>query len=225
MFENNFAERLKQLEDKLGGVGQLCSAAGVTYPTLKRWKEGVSDPQLSNLKSMSEAANVSLDWLVYGVDSKTKKNEKTPATYDDYVYIPVYNIEVSAGHGMFSEGAEKPSKHLAFRRRWVEARNLNTSKLSAVFTKGDSMEPTIPNGAAIIVDHRRNNAMDGNIYVIRIDDRLWIKRVQWMPKGGLKLISDNQIYETFEIEKTDLEVENSVEIIGQVIHVSYDLPD
>ena len=66
MCNKEFAERLEIAIKKIGGVGLACSKAGITYPTLTRWKEGTSDPKLSNVKAFAEAANVSLDWLVNG---------------------------------------------------------------------------------------------------------------------------------------------------------------
>ena len=86
------------------------------------------------------------------------------------------------------------------------------------------MEPTIPDGATILVDSSRIEPLDGKIYVIRIDDRLWIKRVQWILGGGLRLISDNRIYSDIDISKADLE-HADVQICGQVVYVSYDFPE
>ena len=86
------------------------------------------------------------------------------------------------------------------------------------------MTPTIPEGAAVIIDQTRNQALDGKVYVIRIDDRHYVKRVQWLIGGGLRLISDNKFYEPLDITKADMEATN-IEICGQVIHASYDLPD
>ena len=103
-------------------------------------------------------------------------------------------------------------------------RRLSPSSLSAIFIRGDSMEPTIPDGATILVDSSRIEPLDGKIYVIRIDDRLWVKRVQWIPSGGLRLISDNRTYDNFDISKADLEHDN-IQICGQVGNVSYDFPE
>ena len=63
--------------------------------------------------------------------------------------------------------------------------------------------PTIPDGAIILVDGNRIEPLDGKIYVIRIDERLWVKRVQWIPGGGLRLISDNRIYGDTDITKAN----------------------
>ena len=66
MCNQEFAKRLETAIKKIGGVGLACSKAGITYPTLTRWKEGTSDPKLSNIVAFAKAANVSLDWLVSG---------------------------------------------------------------------------------------------------------------------------------------------------------------
>lgn len=65
-----FEKRLVECVEKIGGVGKACEAAGITYTTLTRWKEGTSDPKLSNIVAFAKAANVSLDWLVSGSDKE-----------------------------------------------------------------------------------------------------------------------------------------------------------
>lgn len=63
------------------------------------------------------------------------------------------------------------------------------------------------------------------IYVLRIDDGLFVKRVQKLLTGGLRLISDNKIYDSLDLSKVELHQDNFVEIIGQVVYLGYDLPD
>lgn len=218
--KKDLGQRLQQARDAKNLTREAVislTKMGFSRSSLQAWENGEREPSIEVIYDLANIYDIHPWTLLSGETSSSNKEE--------YCYIPVYDIEVSAGYGMFSEGAIKPRKHLAFRRRWIEARNLDFSKLSAVFTTGDSMEPTIPNGAAIIVDHQRNKAMDGKIYVIRIDNRLWVKRIQWLIDGGLRLISDNKLYQPLDITRQDLEIENNVEIIGQVIHASYDLPD
>lgn len=61
-----FEKRLLECVDKIGGVGKACEAAGITYTTLTRWKDGTSDPKMSNILAFAKAADVSLDWLIFG---------------------------------------------------------------------------------------------------------------------------------------------------------------
>lgn len=146
-----------------------------------------------------------------------------PATDDEYAYIPAYDIEASAGLGSITDGATTATKHLAFRHHWLQARGLHQKDLAVIFTKGDSMTPTIPEGSAVVIDQSRTTALDGKVYVIRIDDRLFVKRTQLLPTG-LRLISDNRFYDPIDINPTEYE-DHRFQICGQVIHASYDLPD
>lgn len=229
MCNEAFANRIEIAVKKIGGVGAACQSTGITYPTLTRWKDGTSDPKLSNVVALAKAANVSLDWLVHGIGEYQElpqhQIQPIPDSHlDDYIQVPAYDLEVSAGHGSTCFADTQPTKHLAFRKRWLTARGLQANALAALFTRGDSMTPTIPEGAAVLIDTTRNQALDGKVYVIRIDDRHYVKRVQWLIGGGLRLISDNKLYAPLDITKDDMAASN-VQICGQVIHASYDLPD
>lgn len=201
--------------------------------TLQQWENGVTEASLEVVGALAELYNVTPQYLIFGDTVAQPHQVSAPqATYsidtdapnDDYVYIPAYDIEVSAGHGSTCFTDAQPHKHLAFRQRWITARGLQADALAALFTRGDSMTPTIPEGAAVIIDQTRNQALDGKVYVIRIDDRHYVKRTQWLIGGGLRLISDNKLYDPLDITKADMAA-NNIQICGQVIHASYDLPD
>ena len=60
--------------------------------------------------------------------------------------------------------------------------------------------------------------INDGIYAIRIENALFVKRLQYMP-GKLLVKSDNPIYQPFEVDlKTD-----SVNIIGAVVYVMNDM--
>ena len=217
----------------------------VSRTTLQQWENGGTEASLETLEKLSKLYNVTPQHLIFGDEedgfaSRLRKqwdknahhrsgNDEIPSISqptinDEYDYIPAYDVEVSAGNGAVCLGEATATKHLAFRKQWLNARGLNAKSLAALFTRGDSMTPTIPEGAAVIIDQTRNQALDGKVYVIRIDDRHFVKRTQWLIGGGLRLISDNKFYEPLDITKADMEA-NNIQICGQVIHASYDLPD
>lgn len=226
----SFGDRINLIIDSLGGPGKAAEKIGTNYTTLKRWKSDEAEPSLSTLVKIAEVAEVSLDWLMKGLTDAAVSENK--AIYeidknlpdDEYAYIPAYDVEVSAGNGAVCLGEATATKHLAFRRQWLTARGLREQSLAALFTKGDSMTPTIPESAVVVINREHTQALDGKVYVIRIDDRHFVKRTQWLIGGGLRLISDNKFYEPLDITKADMEA-NNIEICGQVIHTSYDLPD
>ena len=194
---------------------------GISRNALQQWETGATEASIAAVYRLSQVYQADPLVLLSGI----KGVEMTsPASNDEYYYIPAYEIEASAGHGAFTEGATTPAKYLAFRKDWVHDRRLAPASLSAIFARGDSMEPTIPDGAIILVDGSRIEPLDGKIYVIRIDERLWVKRVRWILGGGLRLISDNRIYGDTDITKADL-AHGDIQICGQVVNVSYDLPE
>lgn len=218
---------------------------GVSRTTLQQWENGGTEASLETIGKLAKLYSVTPQYLIFGDEedgfaSRLRKqwdknahhrsgNDETPtglrlAIEDEYDYIPAYDVEVSAGNGAVCLGEATATKHLAFRKQWLKARGLTAKSLAALFTKGDSMTPTIPESAAVIIDQSRNQALDGKVYVIRIDDRHYVKRIQWLIGGGLRLISDNKLYDPLDITKADMEATN-IEICGQVIHASYDLPD
>lgn len=70
----------------------------------------------------------------------------------------------------------------------------------------------------IVVDTSINEYINDGIYAIRIENALFVKRLQYMP-GKLLVKSDNPIYQPFEVDlKTD-----SVDIIGAVVYVMNDM--
>lgn len=226
MYDKSFAERLDFVVDKLGGAVKACQLAKITHPTLMRWKDGTSDPKMSNILAFAKAGNVSLDWLLTGIDNVTMRETPAPTSSadDEYHYVPYYrDIIASAGGGKFSDGVIGTDDFLAFRKEWINRTSLTAKDLVALNTDGDSMLPTIPENATILVDKSKNIAKDGRIYVVRIDDRLYVKRTQWIPTGGLRLISDNSAYESFDISRQEL-AHGNIQVYGQVIHISYDLP-
>ena len=193
------------------------ATTGFSRSSLQAWEAGEREPSLDNLFELAQIYGTHPWELLTG-----QRSEYLASNDDDYAYIAAYDIEASAGHGMFTDGAVKPDRYLAFRRQWIRERGLDTNRLAAIFTKGDSMTPTVPDGATIVIDLRHRMPVDGKIFVIRIGDRLWIKRTRWIPTGALRLISDNPDYEPFDIPRAELN-HGDFEVCGQVVNASFDL--
>lgn len=213
-------ERLREARNALGLTMQQAAdldGVKINRNTLQQWETGTTEASISAVSRLAAAYGVDPVYLLSGQSSTPHASND-----DDYAYVAAYDIEASAGHGMFTDGAVKPDRYLAFRRQWIRERGLDTNQLAAIFTKGDSMTPTVPDGATIVIDLRHRMPVDGKIFVIRIGDRLWIKRTRWIPTGALRLISDNPDYEPFDISRAELN-NGDFEVCGQVVNASFDL--
>ncbi|QUN06463.1 helix-turn-helix domain-containing protein [Shewanella yunxiaonensis] len=243
----SFRIRLNELigDQSYRAFANKCS---LSETAIRKYSVGESTPNLERLYAIAEASGVSLRWLTTGegpmyqdgtgyfgeIDIppntyRYRKEESSTVKEDfhqdgnfkhEYALIPVYQVSVSAGNGSFV-GEEHSDKHLAFRRRWLTMRGFDEQDLAVVMANGDSMEPTIPNKSTLVVHTGRKQPTDGNIYVIRNGDQVWVKRIQVKP-GAWLLLSENKLYPPIEIPMTE---QNQFEIVGQVVHISKDIGD
>ena len=138
----------------------------------------------------------------------------------ELVSVPFYNTFASAGFGAFNDDVYEPDDFVGLSAHWLQQRGLQKNKLAFILTSGDSMTPTIHHGDMLLINRAVTTPRDGQIYVIRSGDQLWVKRVQGIP-GGIRLISDNkEIYAPIELKFED---NSNFEVLGQVVFIGHDL--
>lgn len=215
---NCFGERLR-IAMKGESNNSFAKKCGWSEKVIRNYLNGESYPSLDRLAVISSAADCSIAWLATGVDDSDKK-PRNDFFEEEFALIPGYDVQVSTGNGTTALDERKPSRYLAFRRKWLSYRGFSENDLVLLWAKGDSMEPTISNNDTLVVNTTHTKPVDGNIYVIRHEDNLWAKRVQVQP-GAWLLISDNQpVYPPIEIKREDMA---NFEVIGQVVHISKDV--
>lgn len=132
----------------------------------------------------------------------------------DYILVPRYCVEVSAGGGSLVD-SEQVVDHLAFKTQWIRSTMaLNPSDIFLVSAVGDSMIPTIAPGDLLLVDKSQRDVRDDAVYVLLYDGSLMAKRLQKLYDGQLRITSDNQVYEAQLVPKEKIELLN---IIGRVV--------
>lgn len=134
---------------------------------------------------------------------------------DDCLSIPVRgDVTTSMGYGItiYDEsqtGTYQISRKLAFDL------GIMPERTEMIFASGDSMLPTIEGGDSLLVDLNRKEVYDGRIYCVRIEGQLYAKRLQKIPPTKIIVISDNQKYQSFEIDFSK-QIDFDFEIIGEV---------
>jgi len=226
---DTFKERLAYLWRDNLKPSAISKAIGMSQPGFSRiWYEG-GLPNAETLIKIRESTGCDLNWLLTGKGSPYIDNDQAvevrthsdgtatdtlgnPVNLDEFVFIPRYDVYAAAGHGYPAED-DKPLFCMAFRRYWIEnyvTRQID--KLSVIAAKGDSMEGVLNHGDNILVNHAETTPRDG-LYVIRIDNDLFVKQIQKLP-GKLLVKSSNPAYEPFEIDLND--DSQNVAIIGRV---------
>ena len=88
-------------------------------------------------------------------------------------------------------GTERVTGRMKFPRPWLNSHGLTASECRIIRVIGESMEPTLPDGSAILVNLASRRRRDNRIFVIRIDEELIVKRAAKDPAAGWQLLSDS----------------------------------
>ncbi len=91
---------------------------------------------------------------------------------------PVEVVELAAAAGGGAEALDETvTGRVWFRRDWLDAHAMDPARCVVIGVRGESMEPTLPNGCSILVDRNRVEPQDGRIYVLRTADGVVVKRL------------------------------------------------
>lgn len=123
-------------------------------------------------------------------ESQRRPVEIEPST--TYVSAPLYEVLAAAGSGSPVD-SETLKGFLGFNRSWVREQHLAAEHLAVIEVEGDSMEPTLLAGDVVLLDTRTQRPRTGEIYTLRRDGDLLVKRLR--QKGSRWFIqSDNDAY-------------------------------
>lgn len=112
-----------------------------------------------------------------------------PASSDD-AWDDIVGYSQAAGLGAGAEAAEYAETHsLKFKKTSLRRRGIYGRDLAVYYGKGDSMEPTIKDGDAILFDTSDTRVADGLLYVIQVDG---MARPEYFVKRALVL--DTGVY-------------------------------
>lgn len=134
---------------------------------------------------------------------------------DECILFPVLGeVHASMGYGVTVYDETKTTSY-AISSKLASDLGIKPDNADIIFGTGNSMEPTIKGGDALLVDRNRREICDGKIYCIRHDGQLKAKRLQKLSKTKLKVISDNKDYEAITLDFTQ-ERDIDFEIIGEI---------
>lgn len=196
------------------GEGYKKSAAEVAaqFGTTQRDSEQNHDPGLANSSQAAINNIASLRPILVW-----EHPDDLPT--GDYVLIPRLDVHLSAGNGCQQVEIELvKDTPQAFRAQWIRELRIKPEKLASMRAKGDSMEPRIFDGDAVVVDTGDTTVVDGKVYAVWYDGGERIKRLYHLPGHGLRITSDN----ANRYPGIDLTEDQSqhVRVIGRVRHVS-----
>ncbi|PIL20098.1 transcriptional regulator [Puniceibacterium antarcticum] len=183
---------------------------GIGKSTIAHYERGDRTPDAEVLRSYSKVFGIDLNWLICG-ESLAQRSVKDA---DEFIRIPRYDVAASAGPGVAPD-SETLSGVIAFDQAFLRSLGTEPDKCSAISVRGDSMEPTISDGAVIIIDHSQATIKDGGIYVLNVGDDLLMKRIRRRLDGSIELVSDNILCPTETISADSV---TQLRVIGRVVY-------
>ncbi|MBY6243924.1 LexA family transcriptional regulator [Methylosinus sp. Sm6] len=212
-----------------GSIAKASKALGIPASTLSRLRRGINEPTSESLLSLAKALNVSMEYLVGLSDEPIPSSPSLSGQAGDvsaFTRVPRLDVRAAAGGGAVNH-ATSVETYLAFPRWMLERLAPSGSKLTFLRALGDSMEPTIIDGALMLVienvgdmrlpqraPKRRHVWEAVDIYVFLLDGETRVKRLRNAAQGAVLIISDNPAYDLEVLLKEDL---NRLAICGRVI--------
>lgn len=204
--------------------GQLAQFLDITSSSVSGAKKRGIMP-LDWVAKVAQKYECSLDLLVFGRDEAwASAVAEMPAFWcadrkdleKEYVLVPRYNVQVSAGGGALVE-SEQVVDHLAFKGEWIRSTmHLQPSDLVLITAMGDSMYPTIRQGDLLLLDKSQQEVRDDAIYVLRLNGGLIAKRLQKLFDGSIQIKSDNRVYDP---QTVPMDRVGELTIIGRVVWI------
>jgi phage repressor protein C with HTH and peptisase S24 domain len=204
---NEFVERLRLVVGD-ESVNGFAKRAQIPEGSLRQYLAG-SIPGVDKAARIANAGGVLLDWLLIGRQPMRAELAGTrldaSGVPSEFALLPRYSVQASAGNGLVA-AEEIEVERIAFRLDWLREMGLDPNQAGLLTAQGDSMYPTIPDGALILVDRRPDQAIrSGFVYVIVLGGEVLVKRVSRNVDGTIDLISDNAVYPVQTVRQTEFD--------------------
>lgn len=196
--------RIDYAVQKLGGSIKAAMVTGIPKSTIGRWtQENGPDVPSQGLRGLAEAARISVAWLVTGQGSPD-------ASSRGFHEIPLYAVRLAAGVAKFADAATITAMVPIDADLLRQIGRTSTDGLGWCESDGDSMAPTIGDGARVLLDLHDTRLREG-VFGFRQENNLRVKRLLRTGEG-VEILSDNPRYPTERLEGSAL---NEFQIIGR----------
>jgi hypothetical protein len=192
-------QRLRIVREALGlNLREFSAPLNRSHVAVFDWEKGKAPIQPVTADSIEKHHGISAQWLLTGEGDMFVN----PSTVPSIRHIPVLTAHPCAGHGnqlddyVGSEGA------MSFNERWLRSCfGIHLQNLCLMMISGDSMVPTIAPDEMVFIDglHGLPDYRDG-VWVLRLGDKLLVKRVQLLAPNEYRVTSDNPAYQAIQLD-------------------------
>ena len=203
-------DRLRELRKRLGlSQRKVAAMSGTSDSQISMVEISQSRTSLRTTIAISDALETSIEYLMNRVDDprpmqeivaelkiKTARVRDLEAGHAERLdpecadYIGVNEVDATVGAGATSTDGVFKRRH-RFPHPWMREHGLKADLCRIIQVGGEAMEPTVPDGALILIDTAGTKHQDGRIYVLRIGEEVVARRVIQDPNAGWLLHCDN----------------------------------
>lgn len=207
-FRKQFADNLNAALDRKGAIpsryGRVIGVAelfGVSQNTAANWLKGEGVPELARLPEIAGILGTTVEQLVMG-----DQHVGTHVIDERYVMVDMHGDDSPEAHAWYT----LPEA--------LRSMGLPTSiKMLAV--GDDDMAPFLHRGDLAIYDPRVRRIQSNGVFVLCVNDRFLVRRVQRGLKGNVRLICDNPAFDDEILDESEFADENQdgIAVIGVVV--------
>lgn len=213
----SLADRLSRAM-KLRGIRykkELAEMAGVSPGAVTQWFTGDTGALAADtLIKLAKGLRVRVEWLKDGL-GPIEPDDEEEDDFADFAMLRRLDVKASAGNGNLVFYESDKGK-LAFRKDFLRAEGVKEHEALVCYADGHSMEPTIPDGAVLLVNIGRTTFSNNDIFVIRLDGEILVKRLRKEVGGGVLIVSDNPDKHRYPDILVTPDKEDLLAIVGRV---------
>lgn len=202
---NEILEKLKdiisqELGDKKLYNKDVAEALSIKYDNFRKQKARGTIPYPEIMFFLAQR-KISINWFFFN-----QLPESLIEPTSNHIILK-YQKSVHASSGAGAINYHLDTTSLIIDKQLLDYLNANYNYTEIIKNTGDSMEPNVPDNSLVFVDKNDTYIKSKNIYLINIDNTLYIKRIKIKDKSYY-INSINNIYKDVKIEQ--------FEIIGRV---------
>lgn len=214
---HELGERIAKLSDLVGGKKALAGLLGTHESKLYRYIKGENAISTPGLVSLAQAGGVRVEWLATG-EGPMRDLRRQTAEPEAMRYTPIATPQpgLQPLSMLSDDDAAAAPALLAFDAGWLRTTlQAAATDLAVMRVAGEDMVPTLKPDDLVIVDRRDRDARHDGLHVLDLDGAMRIKRLQRLPDGRLRALSDNLAYEPFDVTPD----EAGIKLVGRVVWV------
>lgn len=219
-----FRERVRDAIQSGGKSGKMSEKTGIPVGTLNKYVSLRSSPSVLNATKIAHAVGLTVEQLAtrqtQSQGSLTRQQTQAVADIvsrrDDFVGVPLYNVQAAAGNGIVPVDEQEPREEIILTRTFLRRLGAQAESCHIIFAKGESMQPTIPDGSLLLIDLSKSQIVDNGVFVFRVGDDIKVKRARWRVDQRIDLVSDNQLA-GYPPETYTLDEVTDIQPIGRVM--------